>query len=103
MPVLPLLDDRCQGCHGFPMFLPWRPCFRKNRTMSLMYQLLLKRSGLTANAAAKLHQVPVRRVRDWMRFNAAVPLAALTALDHICRGIDPAGYIGRPQQETRKA
>ena len=62
--------------------------------MSLMYQLLLKRSGLSANEAAKLHKVPVRRIRDWTRFKGAVPLAALNALEQVCRGIDPAGYIG---------
>jgi len=59
--------------------------------MSLMYQLLLQRSGLSAKAAAKLHKVTIGQVKDWTRFNARVPIAALNTLDLYCRGIDAAG------------
>jgi len=58
---------------------------RKDRAMSLMYQLLLRRSGLSANAAAKLHQVPVGQIWLWSRLKVPVPDAALHALDLYCR------------------
>ena len=52
-----------------------------------MYQRLLQRSGLSADAAAKLHRVPVGRVKLWTEFKIPVPHAALNALDLYCRTV----------------
>ena len=58
--------------------------------MSLMYQLLLQRSGLSLNDAAKLHQVPVKQVKFWARFKMPVPEAALHALERYCHDAETA-------------
>jgi len=49
-----------------------------------MYRMLLRRSGLSANGAAKLHEVTVGQVKEWLRYKVFVPPAVLNKLDAYC-------------------
>jgi len=53
--------------------------------MSLIYRLLLQHSKLSANGAARLHQVTVGQVKEWTRYKAAAPTTAIKALRELCR------------------
>jgi len=75
-----------QGCRSHPgRGSPFGVVNLELFVMSLMYRMLLRRSGLSKNDAAKLHEVPVEQVKDWMRYTSYVPLAELYRIDDYCR------------------
>lgn len=53
--------------------------------MSLVYQALLTRSGLSENGAARLHGVSVEDVRRWRLARTKAPVGAFDQLLRYCR------------------
>ena len=70
--------------------------------MSLMYRLLLRRSGLSTKAAAKLHNVTIACIKDWNHYKGLVPITAIALLDRYCRGVLPATDSAAPRRKRRR-